>query len=88
MKVIVASFSKCGTKTLASALRELGYEVYDFIENYEFLGDDWNKIFTEGGTTEDFRRMFEHVDAVCDMPCCHFWDEIHKAFPEAQVSVW
>jgi len=87
MKVIYAGYSKCGTKTMRSALTELGYEVYDFMENYEHLGDDWEKIFTTGGTTEDFRRMFENVDAVTDVPGCFFWEEIHRAFPEAKI-VW
>ena len=48
--------------------------------------DDWEKIFTTGGTIEDFRRMFENVDAVTDVPGCFFWEEIHRAFPEAKVT--
>ena len=85
MKVIYAGFSKCGTKTMNSALNELGFNVYDLVENCQFLGKEWNKILTVGGTTEDFRRMFEDVDAVTDVPGCFFWEEIHKAFPESKV---
>ena len=87
MKVIVAGMPKTGTKTMKAALEELGYSVYDLLENFQYLNKDWQKIFNEGGTTEDFRRMFENVDAVTDVPGCYFWDEIHKAFPEAKVSV-
>ena len=86
MKVIYAGFSKCGTKTMAQALRDLGYNVYDFMENYEFLGDKWMKIFQEGGTKEDFYEMYKDVDAVTDAPCCYFWKQILEAFPDAKVS--
>lgn len=48
MKVIYAGFSKCGTKTMQRALQELDYTVYDFLENYEYLGNKWQKIFNEG----------------------------------------
>ena len=34
MKVIVSGFPKNGTKSMTVALRELGYEVYDFVENF------------------------------------------------------
>lgn len=85
MKVICAGFPKTGTKTLNAALTELGYNCFDYLENYRFLGDEWTKIFKEGGTTEDFRKMFENIDAVMDIPCCHFWEEIHKAFPDAKI---
>ncbi|CAK8693214.1 unnamed protein product [Clavelina lepadiformis] len=67
------------------ALKELGYDVYDFMENYTYLGKEWMKIFKYDVTTEDFRRIFENVDAVTDGPACYFWDEIHKAFPDAKI---
>ena len=86
MKVIFAGFSKTGTKTMQAALTELGYNVYDFMEQYTYLGKEWAKIMTEGGTTEDFRRMFENVDAVTDAPAYYFWDESHKAFPDAKAN--
>ena len=86
MKVICAGFGKTGTKSVQAALKELGYNVYDYMENFEYLYEDWMKIFKDGGTKEDFRRMFENVDAVTDAPAFYFWDEIHKAFPEAKVS--
>ncbi|XP_076815487.1 uncharacterized protein LOC143461604 isoform X1 [Clavelina lepadiformis] len=85
MKVIYAGFSKTGTKSMQAALTELGYNVYDFMEQYKYQGKEWMKIFKYGGTTEDFRKMFENVDAVTDMPACYFWDEIHKAFPDAKI---
>ncbi|XP_078488985.1 uncharacterized protein LOC104266153 [Ciona intestinalis] len=85
MKVIVAGFSKTGTKTMQAALKELGYNVYDYMENFEFLENEWKQICTVGGSTKLFRKMYENVDAVTDLPGCIFWDEILKAFPEAKV---
>ncbi|XP_078495834.1 uncharacterized protein LOC144751854 [Ciona intestinalis] len=85
MKVIVAGFPKTGTKTMQAALKELGYNVYDYMENFEFLEKEWKQICTVGGSTELFRKMYENVDAVTDIPGCAFWDEILKAFPDAKV---
>jgi len=85
MKVIFAGYSKCGTKTMAEALRILGYNVYDFMENYEYLGDKWMKIFKEGGTKDDFYEMYKDVDAVTDAPAFTFWREILEAFPDAKI---
>ena len=85
MKVIVAGMPKTGTKTMQAALTELGYKVYDYEENVLFLNDEWRKIYSEGGSTEDFYEMYKNVDAVTDVPPCYFWDEIHKAFPESKV---
>nr|XP_039252323.1 uncharacterized protein LOC120329656 isoform X2 [Styela clava]XP_039255239.1 uncharacterized protein LOC120332112 isoform X2 [Styela clava] len=85
MKVLVVSFSKCGTKTLASALRTLGYSVYDFDENQNYLREEWIKIMTEGGTKEDFYRMYKDVDAAADIPACLFWEEISEAFPDTKL---
>nr|XP_002132185.1 uncharacterized protein LOC100187240 [Ciona intestinalis] len=85
MKVIVAGFSKTGTKSMLAACRELGYNTYDFMENFWYLGNDWNKIMTSGGTTEDFKRMYEDVDACIDAPTFCYWEEIHQAFPDAKI---
>ena len=86
MKIIVAGHQKTGTKTLNEALTALGYNVYDFIENFFFLADEWKQIFNEGASDELFQKMYKDVDAVCDLPCFIFWEEIHKAFPDAKVE--
>ncbi|CAK8678810.1 uncharacterized protein LOC143470831 [Clavelina lepadiformis] len=85
MKVICAGFPKTGTKSLAEALRQLGFVVYDFIENFWYLEKEWNSIFGRGGAKENFRRMFENVDAICDFPACYFCEELLEAFPDAKV---
>ena len=87
MKVIVAGLPKTGTKTMHEALKLLGYRIYDYPENYYYLHDAWMKILKEGGTTEDFHKMFKDVDACMDVPCCHYWQEIHEAFPDSKVCM-
>ena len=86
MKIIVAGFSKTGTKSLSAALTELGYEVYDFIEHFWFHCDYWKKIKEGKGTIDDFRKMYENVDVTIDTPAFLFWEEIHQAFPDAKVT--
>ena len=87
MKIILAGFPKTGTKSIAKALRLLGYSVFDVQENFEQYGDDWLRIMGEGGNvSDDFHRMYENVDASCDMPICHYWEELYKIFPHAKVG--
>lgn len=85
MKVIVAGYPKTGTKTMVAALEQLGYTVFDYMENYEFLGEDWVRIMENGVKEGDFRRMYSRVDACTDMPCCFYWEEILREFPDAKV---
>ena len=85
MKVIVAGFSKTGTKTMNFALTQLGYKVYDLVDHFWFHEKFWVKIFKDGGTIEDFKEMYRDVDAVVDVPACVFWEEIAQAFPDAKV---
>ncbi|XP_078487570.1 uncharacterized protein LOC144745425 [Ciona intestinalis] len=85
MKVIYAGYSKTGTKTMGTVFNEFGYNTYDWLENSWYLGKDWRRIIKEGGTVEDFRRMYEGVDAVVDVPCFIFWEEILEAFPDAKI---
>ena len=88
MKVIYAGFSKCATKTIAKALRLLGYNVYDYMENYEHLHDDWLEIYRNGATVEQLQRMYQGVDAVTGMPVYYFWEELLEAFPKAKVNLF
>ena len=86
MKIIGAGFSKTGTKSLHAALNKLGYEVYDYLEHFEYHREGWIKIFEGKGSIEDFKQMYQNVDAIVDLPVFHFWEEIHWAFPDAKVS--
>ena len=85
MKVICSGMSKTGTKSLAAALRILGYKVYDFEEQYFYIGKDLTKIMEDGWTKEDIQRIFKDVDAVTDIPGCMLWEDLLQAFPDAKV---
>ena len=89
MKIIAAGFSKTGTKSLAIALDELGYGVYDMLEHYWYHGEEWRKILVEGSddVVKDFKKMYQDVDAVLDCPAFLFWEEILEAFPDAKVRI-
>ena len=87
MKVIVAGLPKTGTKSMVKALQDLGYSVYDYLEHFEYHSKQWEKLLEVGGTAEDFKKMYENVDVVTDIPACAYWDLIHEAFPDAKVSL-
>ncbi|CAK8674613.1 unnamed protein product [Clavelina lepadiformis] len=60
------------------------------MDNFVHLEKNWLKVLTEGGSTEDFRRMNDNVDGLTllqTLPDALFWDETHKAFPEAKEFV-
>ena len=88
MKVICSGMSKTGTKTMATALTMLGYKVYDYEEQYFYLGDELLKILEDGWTTEDIKRIYKDVDAVTDLPGNLLWEEILKAYPDAKVIIF
>jgi len=44
MDIICAGFAKTGTKSCSSALRELGYNVADYVETSEFLATEWTQF--------------------------------------------
>lgn len=46
MKVIYAGFSKCGTKTMAQAFKELDLNVYDALEHFEHHKHVYSFIMT------------------------------------------
>nr|CAB3262191.1 uncharacterized protein LOC100178565 [Phallusia mammillata] len=85
MKVILAGYPKTGTKTMAAAFTMLGFNNYDYMENYFYLHKEWMKIFDGSATNEDIRRMFDGVDSLTDAPTCIYWEELQEAFPEAKI---
>lgn len=85
MKIICSGYPKTGTKTMCAALRLLGYQVYDFEEQFLFLGSDLQKALDHGVSTEKLRQLFENVDAITDVPGCAIWEEVAKAFPDAKI---
>ena len=84
MKIICAGTAKTGTKSLAKALRHLGFTVFDWEEQiFDFL-DHWVDVF-QNGTKPDVKRVYQNADAVVDMPGNLFFQEILEAFPDCKV---
>ncbi|XP_028515681.1 uncharacterized protein LOC110241704 isoform X3 [Exaiptasia diaphana] len=84
MKFICAGLPKTGTKSIAHALRILGFKVWDFDEQILYYMDEWLDFFQHGKPL-DFYSMFKDVDAVVDLPSSFFFEEIMEAFPDAKV---
>ena len=84
MKIICAGLSKTGTKSLAAALRILGFTVFDYDEHRDFHTDEWFDVYYEG-KLPDFASMYKDVDAVTDIPPAFWFEEIYEAFPDAKV---
>ena len=86
MKVIVAGYSKTGTKTMNMVLSELGYEnIYDFQEHFYYHRSHWNDIYNGADPVPIFKKIYANVDVVIDCPSYIFWREILEAFPDAKV---
>nr|XP_039248431.1 uncharacterized protein LOC120326239 [Styela clava] len=85
MKIICAGLQKTGTKSLAEALRILGYNVHDIFEQFFYEKELWDKVLDNTATISDYQRVLENVDAVTDWPALAVWEQIVQAFPDAKV---
>ena len=84
MKIICAGLGKTGTKSIAKALRHLGFNVFDWEEQiFDFI-NHWFDVF-QNGAEPDVKRVYQNADAVVDIPGTFFWDEILEAFPDCKV---
>jgi len=84
MKIICAGLSKTGTKSIANALRMLGFIVYDGPEHLQYHMAEYDQAFSTD-KMPDFASMYSKVDAVTDIPACLFWKELKETFPDAKV---
>ena len=84
MKIICAGFLKTGTKSIAKALRQLGFTVYDWEDQlFDFL-DHWVDVF-QNGSKPDVKRVYQNADVCVDTPGNVFFEEILEAFPDCKV---
>lgn len=84
MKVICAGIPKTGTKSISKALRFLGFTVFDFEEqNLDFF-DHWVDVF-QNGTKPDIKRVYQHAEAIVDVPGTFIYEEILEVFPDCKV---
>ena len=84
MKVICVGLQKTGTKSICTALRYLGFTVFDWEEQiFDFL-DHWVDVF-QNGAQPDVKRVYHNADAALDIPANFFWEKILEAFPDCKV---
>ena len=84
MKIICAGYGKTGTKSIAKALRHLGFTVFDWEEQtFDFL-DHWVDVF-QNGAKPDVKLVYQNADVCVDIPGYFFFEEILEAFPECKV---
>ncbi|XP_078384690.1 uncharacterized protein LOC144667169 [Oculina patagonica] len=84
MKVICAGLMKTGTRSLAAALKVLGYNVYEPADGFMFHQQEWLDSF-ETNHLPNFKDILKDFDAVTDHPAAFWFEEISNAFPEAKV---
>ena len=84
MKVICAGYGKTGTKSIAKALQQLGYTVFDWEEQAFDFRDHWLDVF-QNGTKPDVKRVYQNADVCIDFPGVFFFEEILEAFPDCKV---
>ena len=84
MKIICAGYGKTGTKSIAKALRHLGFTVFDWEEQTLDFVDHWVDVF-QNGAEPDVKRVYQNADACTDFPGGFFFEEILDAFPDCKV---
>ncbi|KNG89007.1 putative NAD dependent epimerase/dehydratase [Aspergillus nomiae NRRL 13137] len=96
MKVLALGMSRTGTMSLYVALKELGYTCYHMAEcNLDQQNDSlrlWNRAidakFNGNGhkfAGADFDQMLWRYDAITDIPCILFVEELMDAYPDARI---
>ncbi len=91
LKIIGAGFGRTGTKSLYTALNQLGFPCYHMFEvlqnkaNKSHL-DFWRNVAnTPAGTQHDWEKVFANYTAAVDNPACCVWRELAAAYPDAKI---
>lgn len=97
MQVLCLGLSRSGTDSLCQALKLLGYnEVYHAYYLFEQRKEDamhWVNMATARvrhgvkPTRQDFDNILGQCEAVTDVPCFAFAEELIHAYPEAKVII-
>lgn len=78
LKVIGAGLSRTGTHSLSAALEVLG------LKSIHFDTARLNDVLDGSNQNPNF-RLYDDVDAVCDLPAAVFYRELMNAYPESKV---
>ncbi|KAL4862402.1 hypothetical protein BDV12DRAFT_178872 [Aspergillus spectabilis] len=96
MKVLVLGMSRTGTMSIYAALKQLSYNCYHMSECCLDSANSslvlWNRAieakYYGKGTKfvgKDFDQMLWRYDAITDIPCILFVEELMDAYPDAQI---
>lgn len=89
MKVIGAGFGRTGTKSLWTALQQLGYRTHHMSEVFEHPESLklWERVLEEGLTRELATKIYDDYgfDACVDYPSCFYYKELLALNPDAKV---
>lgn len=95
MRLLCLGMSRTGTMSMFTAMQKLGYKPYHMAvaigspksnlnlwnealkAKYQGQGKKWGR--------EEFDKILGDYDAVCDVPCICFVEELVAAYPEAKV---
>lgn len=81
------------------ALQKLGFNPYHGSECFKNPPRDFNlwieamecNFFNTGSQKpygrEEFDRLFGSYDACLDIPACIFWEDLHRAYPDAKIII-
>ena len=61
MKIICAGFPKTGTKTASAALRELGFNVCDYMDMIENMTETWADFIHNNGQIEQVLSEYDRL---------------------------
>lgn len=89
VKYIYAGYSKCGTKTIATAFRKLGFKVCDYEEFAIYCAEEFIKFEFSPTTLKEKQEILykclKDFDIVTDLPFHLYWKELLEVFPDAKV---
>ncbi len=86
MQVINAGFPRTGTQSLKKAFEILGLRTYAMsvsLQHYSHLRA-WRQ-HARGEKPFDFQKYLGKYDATAGIPCCLYYKDMLKAFPDAKV---
>ncbi|KAH8426383.1 sulfotransferase family protein [Aspergillus melleus] len=97
MRILGVGLCRTGTNSMRIALSKLGYIPYHGSESFKNPPRDFNLWieamkcnFMDAGKIprygrEEFDRLIGSYDACLDVPACLFWEDLHRAYPDAKV---
>lgn len=89
MKLLCVGYWKTGSKSCSSALRQLGYNVADYMETAEFLSFIWRDFIEGKATIEDVINAYDQhgFDTNQDIPGNVLWEDLYRALVKRDPNI-